>query len=156
MKVHASPKRDVKDVGLDPILDESRSLSNWAMEFKMLQNEIFQLWHDCNVSLVHRTYFFMLFQGDPSDAIYLEVEIRRMKFLKNKFSHGEKTIVNGQSLTLASRYVTLSCPLFSYGDFSRVLINHVSCTVHLVHVRLCRLYICTEWYIIYIRCKRLS
>lgn len=103
MKANESPKREVKDVGLDPILDESKSLSSWPIEFKMLQNEIIQLWHDCNVSLVHRTYFFMLFQGDPSDAIYLEVEIRRMKFLKDKFSRGEKTIVNGQNLTLASR-----------------------------------------------------
>ncbi|KAL8473769.1 hypothetical protein ACS0TY_030572 [Phlomoides rotata] len=97
-----SPKREVKDVGLDPILDESKSLSKWPIEFKMLQNEIIQLWHDCKVSLVHRTYFFMLFQGDPSDAIYLEVEVRRMKFLKDKFSRGEKTIVNGQTLTLPS------------------------------------------------------
>ncbi|KAK4490507.1 hypothetical protein RD792_001187 [Penstemon davidsonii] len=41
-------------------------------------------------------------RGDPSDAIYVEVEMRRMKFLKDKFSKGEKTIVNGQHLTLAS------------------------------------------------------
>ncbi|KAL1536648.1 kinesin-like protein KIN-7G [Salvia divinorum] len=97
-----SPKREVKDVGLDPIVDECRGLANWASEFRRLQREIVELWHTCNVSLIHRSYFFMLFQGgDASDAIYMEVEMRRMKFLRDKFSRGENTIVNGQCLTLA-------------------------------------------------------
>lgn len=100
-----SPKREVKDVGLDPIIDETnKNLSNWPTEFRNLQRQIIELWHACNVSLIHRSYFFMLFQGgDPSDAVYLEVEMRRMKFLKEKFSRGESTIVNGQRLTLALR-----------------------------------------------------
>ncbi|KAL0344318.1 UNVERIFIED_CONTAM: Kinesin-like protein KIN-7H [Sesamum angustifolium] len=97
-----TPKKNVKDVGLDPIGDELEGLSSWPVEFKRLQQEIIELWHACNVSLVHRTYFVMLFRGDPSDAIYLEVELRRMKFLNDKFSLGEKTIVNGRRLTLAS------------------------------------------------------
>ncbi|PIN26851.1 Kinesin-like protein [Handroanthus impetiginosus] len=100
-KADESPKKSVKDIGLDPIEDECKNLSSWPVEFKKLQQEIIELWHACNVSLVHRTYFFMLFQGDPSDAIYLEVEMRRMKFLKDKFSQGEETIVNGRRLTLA-------------------------------------------------------
>ncbi|KAL3844960.1 hypothetical protein ACJIZ3_002363 [Penstemon smallii] len=95
-------KKHVKDIGLDPIEDENRGLSSWPVEFKRLQTEIIQLWHACCVSIVHRTYFVLLFRGDPSDAIYVEVEMRRMKFLKDKFSKGEKTIVNGQHLTLAS------------------------------------------------------
>ncbi|KAL9160997.1 hypothetical protein ABFS82_08G237300 [Erythranthe guttata] len=97
-----SPKKKVKNIGLDPIEDEVKDLSSWDLEFKRLQREIIELWHDCNVSLVHRTYFFMLFQGDPSDAIYLQVEMRRVKFLKDKFSRGDKTVVNGRCLTLAS------------------------------------------------------
>ncbi|KAL0448476.1 UNVERIFIED_CONTAM: Kinesin-like protein KIN-7H [Sesamum latifolium] len=101
-KSEKTPKKNVKDVGLDPIGDELEGLSSWPVEFQRLQQEIIELWHACNVSLVHRTYFFMLFRGDPSDAIYLEVELRRMKFLNDKFSHGEKTIVNGRRLTLAS------------------------------------------------------
>ncbi|KAI3461965.1 hypothetical protein Pfo_018628 [Paulownia fortunei] len=101
-KVNESPKKNVKDVGLDPIEDECRGLTSWPVEFKRLQREIIELWHACNVSLVHRTYFFLLFQGDPSDAIYLEVEMRRMKFLKDKFSRGDKTVVNGRPLTLSS------------------------------------------------------
>ncbi|GER35099.1 kinesin motor family protein [Striga asiatica] len=102
LKIDEPPKKNVKDVGLDPIEDEPKDLSTWPTEFKRLQQEIIELWHDCHVSLVHRTYFFMLFQGDPSDAIYMEVEIRRMKFLKKKFSQGDKTTVNGKCLTLAS------------------------------------------------------
>ncbi|XP_075493040.1 putative inactive kinesin-like protein KIN-7B isoform X2 [Primulina tabacum] len=107
-KVNQSSKKDVKDVGLDPIEDEFKGLSSWPTEFKRLQREIIELWHDCNVSLVHRTYIFLLFQGDPLDAIYMEVEMRRMKFLKDKFSRGEKTIVNDRCLTLASSSKDLS------------------------------------------------
>ncbi|CAA3001975.1 kinesin KIN-7F [Olea europaea subsp. europaea] len=97
--------KSVKDVGLDPIEEEEPKgfPYNWPLDFKRLQREIIECWHACNVSLVHRTYFFLLFQGDPSDSIYLEVELRRMMFLKDKFSQGEKIIVNGRKLSLASR-----------------------------------------------------
>ncbi|KZV25965.1 hypothetical protein F511_08910 [Dorcoceras hygrometricum] len=107
-KVNQSSNKDVKDVGLDPMEEEFKGLPSWPTEFRRLQREIIELWHDCNVSLVHRTYFFLLFQGDPLDAIYMEVEMRRMKFLKDKFSRGEKTIVNGRCLTLASSLKDLS------------------------------------------------
>lgn len=106
-KANKSLKMSVKEVGVDPIEDDIRDLSSWPKEFKRQQREIIELWQACNVSLVHRSYFFMLFQGDPSDSIYLEVEMRRMKFLNDKFSRGEKTIVNGQRLTLASSNKTL-------------------------------------------------
>ncbi|KAJ0830875.1 putative kinesin-like protein [Helianthus annuus] len=33
--------------------------------------------------LIHRTYFFLLFKGDRSDSVYMEVELRRLSFLKN-------------------------------------------------------------------------
>ncbi|GMP35789.1 hypothetical protein CsSME_00008113 [Camellia sinensis var. sinensis] len=56
------PLKNVKDVGLDPIEDDLKSLSNLPSEFKRLQKEIIELWDVCNVSLVHRTYFFMLFK----------------------------------------------------------------------------------------------
>lgn len=97
-EVNKSPKKEVEDI------DEYKRLTSWPVEFKRLQREIIELWHFCNVSLVHRTYFFLLFQGDPSDAIYLQVEIRRMKFLKDTFSRGDKTLVKGKFLTLSSRY----------------------------------------------------
>ncbi|CAK9157048.1 unnamed protein product [Ilex paraguariensis] len=94
--------KNVKDVGLDPIEDDSKSLSHWPSEFKNLQREIIKLWHACNVSLVHRTYFFLLFKGDPTDSIYMEVELRRLSFLKDTFSRGNQTVENGRTLTPAS------------------------------------------------------
>lgn len=97
------PIKTVKDVGLDPIEDEIKSLTNWPSEFKRLQKEIIELWHACNVSLVHRTYFFLLFQGDSSDAIYMEVELRRLSFLKDTYVRGQKTVLNGRILSLEQR-----------------------------------------------------
>ncbi|XP_019177469.1 PREDICTED: kinesin-like protein KIN-7F isoform X3 [Ipomoea nil] len=94
------PKKSVKDVGLDPIEDELRSLTNWPSEFKRLRKEIIELWHVCNVSLVHRTYFFLLFQGDSSDSIYMEVELRRLSFLKDAYVRGQKTVLNGRILSI--------------------------------------------------------
>lgn len=96
---HDKPAKCVKDVGLDPIEDDLKSLPSWPSEFKILQKNCCV----CNISLVHRTYFFPLFQGDAKDAVYLEVEIRRLTFLKEIYSHGEKTVVNGRTLSLAQR-----------------------------------------------------
>lgn len=68
----------VKDIGLDP-------MTNWSMEFEKRRKDIIELWHACNVSLIHRTYFFLLFKGDPADSVYMEVERRRLLFLKDTF-----------------------------------------------------------------------
>ncbi|TVT98039.1 hypothetical protein EJB05_56672, partial [Eragrostis curvula] len=78
----------IRSVGLDPIMDALQSPSRWPLEFEKKQQEIIDLWHACNVSLVHRTYFFLLFKGDPADAIYMEVELRRLSFLKDTYSNG--------------------------------------------------------------------
>ncbi|OEL13760.1 Kinesin-like protein KIN-7F [Dichanthelium oligosanthes] len=78
----------IRSVGLDPIMDALQSPSRWPLEFERKQQEIIDLWHGCNVSLVHRTYFFLLFKGDPADAIYMEVELRRLSFLKDAYSNG--------------------------------------------------------------------
>ncbi|CAN4083399.1 unnamed protein product [Withania somnifera] len=98
---HDKPSKCVRDIGLDPIEDDLKSLRSWPSEFKLLQKEIIELWNGCNTSLVHRTYFYLLFQGDAEDAVYMEVEIRRLTFLKDIHSHGEKTVVNGRTLSLA-------------------------------------------------------
>ncbi|KAE8712610.1 hypothetical protein F3Y22_tig00110239pilonHSYRG00043 [Hibiscus syriacus] len=50
--------------------------------------KIIELWDACNVPLIHRTYFIMLFKGDPSDSIYMEVVFRRLSFLKNSMPLG--------------------------------------------------------------------
>ncbi|XP_010919403.2 kinesin-like protein KIN-7F isoform X2 [Elaeis guineensis] len=91
----------LKSVGLDPILDSLQSPSRWPLEFERKQQEIIELWHKCDVSLVHRTYFFLLFKGDPTDSIYMEVELRRLSFLKSAFSREDidKAAGGGQSLT---------------------------------------------------------
>lgn len=99
----------IKSVGLDPILFPLQSPSRWPLEFERKQQEIIELWHACDVSLAHRTYFFLLFKGDPTDSIYMEVELRRLSFLKNTFSREDidKAAGGGQSPT-PSRY----CPVF--------------------------------------------
>ncbi|KAF7010200.1 hypothetical protein CFC21_024650 [Triticum aestivum] len=87
----------VRSVGLDPIMDALQSPSRWPLEFERKQQEIIDLWHACYASLVHRTYFFLLFKGDPADSIYMEVEIRRLSFLKDAYANGgmESKVVAG-------------------------------------------------------------
>ncbi|KAH7523548.1 hypothetical protein FEM48_Zijuj06G0023600 [Ziziphus jujuba var. spinosa] len=65
--------------------------SNWPFEFEIRRREIIKLWNACNVPLVHRTYFFLLYKGDPSDAVYLEVEVRRLAVLKDTFAKEKNT-----------------------------------------------------------------
>ncbi|CAH8382889.1 unnamed protein product [Eruca vesicaria subsp. sativa] len=62
---------------------EKKKLESTDVEFKRQQSQIIELWGVCNVPLVHRTYFFLLFKGDPSDFVYMEVELRRLTFLKD-------------------------------------------------------------------------
>ncbi|KAK9129604.1 hypothetical protein Sjap_010091 [Stephania japonica] len=103
--------RTVKDVGLDPMHDILDSPSGWHLDFKRQQMEIIELWHNCNVSLVHRTYFYLLFKGDPTDRIYLEVELRRLYFLKDTFSHknlGKLVLEGGHEVSPASSARALS------------------------------------------------
>lgn len=83
---------------------------DWPLEFERQQRSILELWQTCNVSLVHRTYFVLLFKGDPMDSIYMEVELRRLSFLKETFSRGTPAVEDGRTLTLASR-LTLSLSL---------------------------------------------
>lgn len=104
------PTKNVKDVGLDPIQDDVESAPKWPSEFKRMQGEIIELWHACNVSLVHRTYFFLLFKGDQSDSFYMEVELRRMSLLKNTLSRGDASMIRGQVLLPSSRYILPSFP----------------------------------------------
>lgn len=92
-----------KDVGLDPLQSEEEKQMEWSSEFKRLQKEIIGLWHACHVSLVHRTYFFLLFKGDPSDSIYMEVELRRLFYLKQTFAKGNQTVEDGYILNAETR-----------------------------------------------------
>ncbi|KAL5221537.1 hypothetical protein ABZP36_026250 [Zizania latifolia] len=78
--------RSVKHVGIASTPSAIDSPSCWPIDFEKMQQEIIQLWHECNVPMVHRTYFFLLFKGDPADDIYMEVENRRLSFIKSSFS----------------------------------------------------------------------
>ncbi|XP_062020123.1 kinesin-like protein KIN-7E isoform X1 [Rosa rugosa] len=94
-------EKSVKDVGIDPMLEVSE-IPDWPLEFERQQKAIFELWETCYISVVHRTYFFLLFKGDPTDSIYMEVELRRLSFLKETYSRGDQAVEDGQTLTLAS------------------------------------------------------
>ncbi|CAL9228631.1 unnamed protein product [Arabidopsis halleri] len=71
-------------------------------EFERQRQEILELWQTCNISLVHRTYFYLLFKGDEADSIYIGVELRRLLFMKDSFSQGNQALEGGETLTLAS------------------------------------------------------
>lgn len=62
--------------------DAELSAAEWKAEFERRKREIIELWDACHIPLVHRSYFCLLFKGDPSDAVYMEVEHRRLTFLK--------------------------------------------------------------------------
>ncbi|CAI8609055.1 unnamed protein product [Vicia faba] len=88
------PAKKFKDVGSNTLQSDEEKHLEWSSEFKRLQKEIIERWHSCNVSLVHRTYFFLLFKGDPSDSIYMEVELRRLSYLKEN-----QILEDGRTLT---------------------------------------------------------
>ena len=103
MTVADNYEKSSRDMGLDPMHESLKTSPNWTLEFERKQRAMLELWQTCNVSLVHRTYFFLLFQGDPTDSIYMEVEYRRLSFLKETFSQGNQGVGGGQALTLASK-----------------------------------------------------
>lgn len=59
---------------------------SWKLMFEEQRKQIIMLWHLCHVSIVHRTQFYLLFRGDPSDQIYMEVELRRLTWLEQHLS----------------------------------------------------------------------
>lgn len=95
----------MKDTGVDPMLEAPGTPLDWSLQFKRQQKEIIELWQSCCVPLTHRTYFFILFRGDPKDSIYMEVEIRRLSFLKETFFDENQSDSDSQIITLASRFV---------------------------------------------------
>ena len=60
------------------------SPERWKSEFSTKQRQIFELWDVCNVSIIHRSQFYLLFRGDYADKIYVEVELRRLTWLKSQ------------------------------------------------------------------------
>lgn len=101
--------KSFKDAAMDPIQDYLDTPLNWPVEFKRLQREIIELWHVCNVSMAHRSYFFLLFRGDQKDCLYLEVELRRLKYIRESFAQNS---TDGHNLTLISRYFVMLIVFF--------------------------------------------
>lgn len=58
----------------------------WHLMFEEQRMQIVMLWHLCHVSIIHRTQFYLLFRGDPTDQIYMEVELRRLTWLEQHFA----------------------------------------------------------------------
>ncbi|KAJ4708834.1 Kinesin-like protein [Melia azedarach] len=58
----------------------------WHLMFEEQRKQIIMLWHLCHVSMVHRSQFYLLFRGDPTDQIYMEVELRRLTWLEQHFA----------------------------------------------------------------------
>lgn len=95
---------NVKDGEQQTAKNAMQANSNWSTDFERQRREIIELWHACNVPLIHRTYFFLLFTGDPSDSVYLEVELRRLSFLKAKSPNGRNKVTkDGLIASPASR-----------------------------------------------------
>lgn len=87
---------------------------SWLCIFEEQRKQIVMLWHLCHVSLVHRTQFFLLFRGDPSDQIYLEVELRRLTWLEQHLSD----LGNASPALLSDEpasYVSSRYPCFLFG-----------------------------------------
>lgn len=102
---HVQDDRKVDDLTLNQSPKLVQSPSHWPLEFEKQRTQIIELWDTCYVSLVHRTHFFLLFKGDPSDAIYMEVELKRLSFLHKSFCHkagNSPTNDDDQTTTLAS------------------------------------------------------
>lgn len=62
--------------------NKSNSDEDWSLAFEKQRKKIIELWNECKIPLLHRTYFFLLITGEPSDSVYVEVELRRLSFLK--------------------------------------------------------------------------
>lgn len=69
-------------VEVAPVVPWSPSV--WRNQFDKQRRIIVELWDICQVSIIHRTQFYLLFKGDPADAIYLEVELRRLNWMQDQ------------------------------------------------------------------------
>ncbi|KAI4376081.1 hypothetical protein MLD38_013875 [Melastoma candidum] len=105
--IPGSNEKNGKGASSDPIQEALASASDWPQEFERRQRRIIELWHSCNVPLVHRTYFFLMFRGDPMDSVYMEVELRRLTFLDETFSLGGHTFADGRVVTWSSSLKSL-------------------------------------------------
>nr|QWT43312.1 kinesin-like protein KIN7J [Citrullus lanatus] len=101
------PKETTQEVNMEEA-QELQAHSEWVLEFQGQQRDIIELWDACNVPLVHRSYFFILFKGDPSDAVYMEVELRRLFFIREAISRSINASGRSDTITQASSLKALN------------------------------------------------
>ncbi|XVE56121.1 hypothetical protein DITRI_Ditri03aG0212200 [Diplodiscus trichospermus] len=99
----AQETKDNTDDSRETMKESMQLNPSWPSEFELQQRKIIELWDACNAPLIHRTYFIMLFKGDPSDSLYMEVELRRLNFLKNSMSYETNARKDSPLGTTASR-----------------------------------------------------
>lgn len=86
------------------------SPASWHLTFKEQRQQIIELWDICHVSIIHRTQFYLLFKGEPSDQIYIEVEFRRLTWLQQHLSEignaspSPAHVGNEATVSLSSRF----------------------------------------------------
>ncbi|XP_027902854.1 kinesin-like protein KIN-7I [Vigna unguiculata] len=78
----------------------------WNFETQL--RDTIQLWDACNIPLVHRSYFFLLIKGEISDAVYFDVELRRLSFLKDTFFNATNSTAHGSDVTPNSSLMALN------------------------------------------------
>ncbi|KDP38590.1 hypothetical protein JCGZ_04515 [Jatropha curcas] len=100
--------RNIRDGGAERGHGNRQNHSNWAVKFERYRRKIIDLWVKCNVPLVHRSYFFLLFKGDPSDNVYMEVELRRLYFLKDTSARGTNAMIDTKIVSPASSLKALN------------------------------------------------
>ncbi|CAL1384063.1 unnamed protein product [Linum trigynum] len=98
----AMPTTRARDLVSETNRSSNQSPANWSQKFERYRRKIIELWAKCNIPLVHRSYFFLLFKGDPSDNVYLEVELRRLYFIKDTAARGNNPVVDTQIATYTS------------------------------------------------------
>ncbi|CAN8304853.1 unnamed protein product [Cochlearia groenlandica] len=83
--------------------DEEQSKVMWHITFIEERHQIIELWHVCQVSIIHRTQFYRLFKGEQADQIYMEIELRRLTWLEQLLSEvGNATpACNGDASTVS-------------------------------------------------------
>ncbi|BBN03706.1 centromeric protein E [Marchantia polymorpha subsp. ruderalis] len=86
LELEANTNNDEEAVEEEPHVEVAPvvpwSPSAWRKQYEKQRRVIIELWDACQVSIIHRTQFYLLFKGDPADAIYLEVELRRLNWLQ--------------------------------------------------------------------------
>ncbi|KAK9106231.1 hypothetical protein Scep_023075 [Stephania cephalantha] len=70
----------------NPSETQEEAAVSWHLTFLEQRQQIIELWDICQVSIIHRTQFYLLFKGDTADQIYMEVELRRLTWLHQHFA----------------------------------------------------------------------